>query len=122
MPEATYERKWGNVDTYLIHRKMFAILVLEDNAPDAAPVDVWIKAGAERFLELTDLPGMRPAPYLARAKWVATRTPQNLDAARWQALVRHSYEQVVRGLPLYQQRALGFEAIGRPRTPKGRRS
>lgn len=113
MPGASVERKWGNVDTCLVHRKMFAIFVLDEKTD--APQDFWLKAGADRFLELTDLPGMRAAPYLARAHWVATKSPQQLALAMWQPLVANAWEEVARGLPQYRQRALGLEPRPRPR-------
>ncbi len=113
MPAATQQRNWGNVDTLRVHGKMFAILVLDEKT--GAPNDFWLKAGPDRFLELTDLPGMRAAPYLARAHWVATRTPDTLPIEHWLPLVRNAWEQVVRGLPQYRQRALGLEPVARPR-------
>lgn len=40
------------------------------DASDAPHGSYSFKVGDERFLELTDLPGIEAAPYLARAKWV----------------------------------------------------
>ncbi len=104
MRGAEYERKWGNVDTYLVCRKMFFVVIRSE---EEQPTDCWFKAGSERFLELTDLPGFRSAPYLGRRHWVATRTPETIAATQWRGLIEHSYLQVARGLPLYRQRELG---------------
>ena len=107
MRGAGYERKWGNVDTYLVCRKMFFVVIQSDQGQ---PADCWFKAGSDRFLELTDLPGFRSAPYLGRRQWVATRTPETIAAAQWRGLIEHSYLQVARSLPLYRQRELGVIA------------
>lgn len=112
---AEYDRKWGNVDTYLVGRKMFFIIVRDDNDQ---PADCWFKAGAERFLELTDLPGFRPAPYLGKRQWVATKTPQTLSVAQWQPLIEHSYRLVAATLPLYRQRELGQPPSSPSRRPR----
>lgn len=117
MPEAQPERKWGNVDTFLIRRRMFAILVLDGRA---RPKDLWFKADPERFLELTDRPGIRPAPYLARAGWVAIADPGPIALAELRPLLERSYRLVVAGLPQRVQRELGFEPVRRlpARTPR----
>lgn len=105
MRGAEYVRKWGEVDTFLVCRKMFFVIVRDDHE---RPIDCWFKAGSERFLELTDLPGFRAAPYLGRRQWVATRTPETIAAAQWPVLIEHSFLQVAAGLPLYRQRELGL--------------
>jgi predicted DNA-binding protein (MmcQ/YjbR family) len=110
-PHAEPERKWGNVDTFLVRRKMFAILVLDARG---RAVDLWFKVDAERFLELTDRPGVRPAPYLARAGWVAIDEPRRFALAELRPLVERSHRLVVAGLPQRVQRALGFEPMRKP--------
>lgn len=105
MPGAQHDRKWGHVDTYLVMRKMFFVIILDERDQ---PVECWLKAGSERFLELTDQPGFRPAPYMARNHWVATRTPQTLSAGHWQELIGHSYRLTTARLPQYRQRELGI--------------
>jgi predicted DNA-binding protein (MmcQ/YjbR family) len=110
-PHAEPERKWGNVDTFLVHRRMFAILVLDARG---RPSDLWFKVDAERFLELTDRPGVRPAPYLARAGWVAIDEPRRFALAELRPLIERSHRLVVAGLAQHVQRALGFEPMRKP--------
>jgi predicted DNA-binding protein (MmcQ/YjbR family) len=117
MPQAQPERKWGKVDTWLIRRRMFAVFVLDARG---RPTDLWFKADPVRFLELTDRPGIRPAPYLARAGWVAVADPSRFALAELSALVEHSYRLVVAGLAQRVQRELGFEPMRRP-APRGPR-
>jgi len=130
MRGAQSERKWGNVDTWLIRRKMFAIFIVDDRG---RTTDLWFKADPDRFLELTDRPTFRPAPYLARAGWVAVAQPRGLPLAEARALLERSYCLVVAGLAQRVQRELGFEPmrparpaqwrtprLERPRNPAGR--
>jgi predicted DNA-binding protein (MmcQ/YjbR family) len=105
LPHAVAERKWGNVLTYLVACKMFAVLTLDDRD---RPTDLWLKADPERFLELTDQPGIRPAPYLGRAKWIALAESAAPDAAA-RALARRSYDLVFARLPRRVQRVLAGE-------------
>lgn len=114
-PAAETERKWGSVETYLIHRKMFFVIILDEQDQ---PTDCWFNAGKDRFLELTDVPGFRPAPYMGRISWVATKTPQTLPETQWRDLIVHSYRQVASRLPLYRQRELGL--VPSVRVPKGK--
>ena len=111
MPHAETERKWDNVDTWLVRRKMFAVFVVD--ARDR-PRECWFKVDADRFLELTDRPGLRPAPYLARAGWVALDDPARFALAELRPLIERSHRLVVAGLPAKVQRALGFEPMRRP--------
>jgi predicted DNA-binding protein (MmcQ/YjbR family) len=110
MPQAQPERKWGNVDTWLI--------VLDARG---RPTDLWFKVDPERFLELTDRPGIRPAPYLARAGWVAVADPSRLALAELGPLLERSYRLVVAGLAQRVQRELGFEPVRRPAARAPRR-
>jgi predicted DNA-binding protein (MmcQ/YjbR family) len=64
------------------------------------------KVEGERFLELTDRPGFRPAPYLARAQWVTLDDPKAIGRAELEALLRRAYELVVAKLAKKRQREL----------------
>jgi predicted DNA-binding protein (MmcQ/YjbR family) len=52
------------------------------------------KVDTDRFLELTDQPGMMPAPYMARAFWVSITEPERFGDAQTKTFVRRSYELV----------------------------
>jgi predicted DNA-binding protein (MmcQ/YjbR family) len=111
LPHALPERKWGNVDTWLVRRRMFAVFVLDARGRTR---DLWFKVDADRFLELTDRPGIRPAPYLARAGWVAIDDPSRHALLELRPLLERSYRLVVAGLAQRVQRELGFEPVRRP--------
>ena len=50
---------------------------------------------------------MRPAPYLARAKWVRVDSPRTLSDQEAAALLRRSYELVFAKLTKKLQREIG---------------
>jgi predicted DNA-binding protein (MmcQ/YjbR family) len=93
-PSVTEHVIWGIDLTFKVAGKMFAHAVLE-------PAPVWLsfKASPENFYELTERPGIIPAPYLARAQWVALETRDALSSAELSALVRDSYDIIVAKLP-----------------------
>jgi predicted DNA-binding protein (MmcQ/YjbR family) len=64
------------------------------------------KVDTDRFLELTDQPGMMPAPYMARAFWVSITEPERFADAQTKAFARRSYELVRSGLSKKLQKTL----------------
>ncbi len=87
--------------------KMFAVAHLE-------PARTWMsfKCSPEDFAELTELPGVIPAPYLARAQWVALEHEEALPPAQLRALLRRAHALVLARLPKKTQAGL---ARGAPR-------
>jgi predicted DNA-binding protein (MmcQ/YjbR family) len=63
LPGATCSVQWGDSRVYKVGGKIFAIT-------DAAASGLSIKVSEIAFEALTEGGGARPAPYLARAKWV----------------------------------------------------
>jgi len=91
LPGATEEILWGNDLVFKVGGKMF---FATDASEDPAACFSF-KVADERFLELTDLPGVRPAPYLARARWVQIDPRAcKLDHDDLEQLVEHSYQLV----------------------------
>jgi predicted DNA-binding protein (MmcQ/YjbR family) len=111
-PAVTEHVIWGSDLTFKVAGKMFAHTVLE-------PAPVWLsfKASPENFYELTERLGIIPAPYLARAQWVALETKDALPSTELAALVRDSYDIVVAKLPKKTQ-----DSLGATRPPRSRRS
>jgi len=102
LPHVTETVQWGNDLVFKIGGKMFALAALEPSA-------VWLsfKCSPDDFADLTERPGIIPAPYLARAKWVALETEDALSAADLKRYLRQSYDVVRAGLPKKAQAALG---------------
>jgi predicted DNA-binding protein (MmcQ/YjbR family) len=94
MPHATESIQWGNDLVMKVAGKMFAVVALE-------PARVWIafKSAAEEFAELTERPGIIPAPYSARYYWVALETKDALSTVELKQQLRRSYDLVFEKLP-----------------------
>ena len=84
---------------------MFAI------TSDAADARYSLKVDDERFLELTGIPGIIPAPYLARAKCVQVNPAEcPLSVAELESLLRDAHSIILKRLPKYRQRELSGQA------------
>jgi predicted DNA-binding protein (MmcQ/YjbR family) len=94
MPHATESIQWGNNLVMKVAGKMFAVAALE-------PARVWIafKSTPEAFAELTERPGIIPAPYSARYYWVALETKDALSTVELKQQLRRSYDLVFEKLP-----------------------
>ena len=90
----TEKVQWGNDLVFKIAGKMYAVAALE-------PGDHWLsfKCTPEDFAALTERPGVVPAPYMARAQWVALETEDALSPAEIKRHIRQSYDLVVARLP-----------------------
>src|SRR6202011_2866710 len=93
-PHATEQVTWGADLTFRVNGKIFAVTVLE-------PAPVWLsfKCSPENFAELSERAGIIPAPYLARAQWIALETRDALPVDELTRLLRESYDLVVAKLP-----------------------
>lgn len=100
-PQTTEQVQWGDVLVFKVAGKIYALTVL-------IPAKTWLtfKASPESFAELTERPGIIPAPYLARAKWVALETKDALPPDELVLLLRESYGMVVAKLPKKIREAL----------------
>jgi predicted DNA-binding protein (MmcQ/YjbR family) len=109
-PGVTEHMIWGNDLTFKVAGKMFAHAVLE-------PAPVWLsfKASPDNFYALTERPGIIPAPYLARAQWVALETKDALSSAELSEFVTGSYDLIVAKLPKKTR-----ESLCKPRRRKSR--
>ena len=97
LPGAREDLKWGNNRVfYIAGNKMFAIL-------DFMGGGLAFKVDDDLFLGFVDRPGIRPAPYLARAHWISMAMPVPLSEAELQQLLRRSHQLVVRKLPKIRQ-------------------
>jgi predicted DNA-binding protein (MmcQ/YjbR family) len=106
-PGATEQIQWGDHLLFKIGGKMFAITSLEPS-----PVWLTLKANPETFAELTERPGIIPAPYLARAKWIGLESREALSIPELEHLLRKSYDMVLDKLPEKTRRALAAGKSG----------
>jgi predicted DNA-binding protein (MmcQ/YjbR family) len=105
LPHTTETVQWGYDMVFKIGGKMYAVAALE-------PAPVWLsfKCSGEDFAELTERDGIIPAPYMARAQWVALQTERALSRSEIRRLVRQSYDLVMAKLPKKTQAALEGKA------------
>jgi predicted DNA-binding protein (MmcQ/YjbR family) len=90
-PHTAEQIQWGDDLVFKVAGKIHAVAVLK-------PAKVWLsfKTSPEKFAELTERPGIIPAPYLARAKWIALETKDALPLDELAGLLRESYDMVLR--------------------------
>jgi predicted DNA-binding protein (MmcQ/YjbR family) len=74
LPGVTMDVLWGDDQVYKVGGKMFAVT-------DAAATGLSLKVTDIAFEALTESGRARPAPYLARARWVAFDDLAGLDDA-----------------------------------------
>ncbi|MBV8730000.1 MAG: MmcQ/YjbR family DNA-binding protein [Acidobacteriia bacterium] len=94
LPHTTEAIQWGSDLVFKVGGKMYAVTPLEP-----APVCLSFKCTPENFAELTQRPGIIPAPYLARASWIAIESEEALSPADVKRLLKESYQLVLAKLP-----------------------
>src|SRR5512142_2320800 len=110
LPGTTESVQWEAL-VVKVAGKIYAIAPLEPGAHCLS-----FKCSPEDFADLTERPGVIPAPYLARAQWVALESDNALNAAELKRYLRTAYEQVFVKLPKKQQAGLS-EAPSKSRRP-----
>ena len=93
-PHATENVQWGSDLVFKVDGKMFAVAPLE-----VAPVRLSFKCTPENFAELCELPDIIPAPYMARAQWVALKSLNAVTDGELRQLLEESYRLVWARLP-----------------------
>jgi predicted DNA-binding protein (MmcQ/YjbR family) len=104
LPHATQVVQWGDASVWKIGGKVFTIGGWS-NGPEFS---VSFKCSEASFAILSELPGLRPAPYLASRglSWVQRVDSRSLGNDDLREYVRRSYALVLAGLPKKTQRAL----------------
>jgi predicted DNA-binding protein (MmcQ/YjbR family) len=101
MPHATEDVKWGQDLCFCVAEKMFLVTVLESN-----PASASFKVSDEDFELLQEKPGLKPAPYMARHKWIYVNDISRLSDNEWKYYVQQSYNLVKAKLPKKLQATL----------------
>jgi predicted DNA-binding protein (MmcQ/YjbR family) len=99
-PQATESVQWEAL-VFKVAGKMFAVAALEPGKSFLT-----IKCPPEKFDELLERPGIAPAPYLGRAKWIALEDPDAVSQRELKAMITDSYDSVVAKLPKKTREAL----------------
>ncbi|HTV66682.1 MAG TPA: MmcQ/YjbR family DNA-binding protein [Bryocella sp.] len=101
LPHTSENVQWGCDLCLKVDGKLFAVMPLEP-----APVRLSFKCSPETFAELCERPGIRPAPYMARAQWVALEQLDTLPDSELRDLLTASYRLVFERLPKKRQEEL----------------
>lgn len=105
LPGVREDLKWGNNRVFsVMENKMVAVINFMGQG-------LAFKVDKDLFLGYVDRPGIRPAPYLARAHWIRLDDTQVLGSAELQDLLVRSHQLVVRKLPKVRQTGLLLDAL-----------
>jgi predicted DNA-binding protein (MmcQ/YjbR family) len=90
----TEDIKWEHDYCFNVGGKMFLVV-----AVDSVPVSASFKVEEELFEEMTEREGFKPAPYMARHKWVFVDDISRLNKKEWTHFINESYRLVAAKLP-----------------------
>ncbi len=76
---------------------------------DQFPTTASFKVRDEEFEEMCDRPGFKPAPYVAKYKWVWIEDINKMKKAEWKKYLQQSYDLVKNKLPTKVKKQLGLE-------------
>jgi len=85
----------SNILTYKIEGKKFAYF--KTSNPEQWRFS--IRCTPERFLELTDQPGIKPARYMHRFHWVSIINVNEMDEQYLKELINWSFDKALNSLP-----------------------
>ncbi|MGC3945671.1 MAG: MmcQ/YjbR family DNA-binding protein [Chryseolinea sp.] len=94
LPHVTQDIKWGNDLVFSIGGKMFCVAGLNQS-----PTSASFKVTDEEFEEVSARPHFKPAPYVAKYKWVLIEDITRMRKKDWERYVKQSYELVKAKLP-----------------------
>lgn len=106
LPGAVEDVKWGADLVVSVGGRMFCVFLLRDGHT----ANCSFKVDDGRFLELTGVSGVVPAPYLARAKWVQVSPGHGLAPGDLDALIRRSHALVSARLTKKLRKEIGVAA------------
>ena len=104
LPSVTEDIKWEHDLVFSIGGKMFCVVGL-----DQLPVTASFKVTDEEFEEMSNRPGFKPAPYVAKYKWVFTEDIKKMKKTEWKQYIQQSYDLVKAKLPARLKKQLGVQ-------------
>jgi len=99
--------QWGGAHVWKVGGKVFAVAGW---SPGKAELAITFKVSALGFDILKDMPGLRPAPYLASRgfTWIQRTSEESMNDAALVRYLRESHRLVSTGLPVKSRIALGL--------------
>ena len=104
LPRVTEDIKWENHLCFSIGAKVFLI-----TNPDGVPVSASLKVSDEEFEELPEREGFKPAPYMARHKWIYVDDIRRFSKKEWEKYLKEAYDIVSAKLPVKTRKQLGLK-------------
>lgn len=104
LPMVTQDIKWGHDLVFSIGGKMFCVVGL-----DEVPTSATFKVKDEEFEEMSSSPGFKPAPYVAKYKWVMIEDITIMKHSDWEKFIHQSYNLVKAKLTNKLKKQLGIE-------------
>jgi predicted DNA-binding protein (MmcQ/YjbR family) len=108
LPHVTEKVQWVRDLVFKVGGKMFCVMNLE---PQREEVVLSFKASDEEFVQLQEIEGVVPAPYMARAKWVALERRDVLPAPELKRLLLAAHGLVFAKLPKRTQQSLSQQSL-----------
>ena len=102
-PAVTEDIKWEHDLVFSVGGKMFCVVGL-----DQSPTSASFKVKDEEFDEMSARPGFKPAPYVAKYKWVWADDIARMKKTEWNRYLKQSYELVKDKLPAKLKKQLGL--------------
>jgi predicted DNA-binding protein (MmcQ/YjbR family) len=108
LPAATHVVQWGHHHVWKVGGKVFAI----GGWSDSEGLAVSFKCSDIAYDVLKELPGLRPAPYLASRgmKWIQRQSDESMDDETFKDYLRESQRLVALGLPKKMRGEFGLPA------------
>lgn len=104
LPSVTEDVKWGDDLVFSVGGKMFCVAALNQS-----PITASFKVTDEEFDEMCDRDGFKPAPYVAKYKWVWIDNISKMNKIEWKKYIKQSYQLVKAKLPNKIKKQLGLE-------------
>ena len=103
LPGVTEDIKWGQDLVFSIGGKMFCVIGLDQD-----PTSASFKVKDDEFEEMSSRPGFKPAPYVAKYKWVWVEDIRKMKKGEWEKYLKQSYQLVSEKLPVKVKKQLGL--------------
>jgi predicted DNA-binding protein (MmcQ/YjbR family) len=106
LPAVSHVVQWGGSDVWKVGDKVFAIC----SGSDGAVPGITFKTSEISYEILQDMPGLRPAPYLASRgmKWIQRHGKPGLSGEDLRHYLAESHRIVAAGLSRKTRTALGL--------------
>ncbi|SMQ85683.1 Predicted DNA-binding protein, MmcQ/YjbR family [Devosia lucknowensis] len=103
LPAATIVHQWRDDSVAKVGGKIFCLL-------DRDPGEIWLKVPDMSFDLMIEMDGIRPAPYFARAGWVAISHESALGEDDLRAYITEAHRLVASKLSRRLRSELGLDA------------